>query len=439
VEQFLSGIGVFQYLFDRAILSQTVVEKDSSTSMGSSTTEVLSVPFVFHGEPNPVTIGSDCITMSLLTRKNLSNPADVSELTLFRHAKEVEANSKKALALCLSEESPYKDFKGTFPSGTNWHDYITWVRINYQKKFGNINIEENVAEECSSIEESKVSGHDEETDVAEHFYFKGFFAFALWGYIPPSGGEHLRSSHIGCVTSKPDGISKEVSRASARQEQLEEKNNLREFEKRGSSDRTSKDNEGNLVDLTGILVSGRIERQKQRLFRTKIKKIEFELQYSTTRIGEICEELKEFKDDGNEDDHISEIDVLKEELKEARDQKKVLFRSWKVISDAEESRLDAIDIENTEDVSITDCEVVAPSVPVCVTDSMQSPAISEVTVSSESNKRKTTATPRELSFVEVATSTDEIDPKSCNIGSSEGNSVILRGNQTPTNAKERRN
>ena len=125
VQQFLSGKGVFQYLFERTISPQPVADNDGSASIGSSTCEVLSIPFIFHGETFPISIKSDCITMSLLTRKNLSNPADVTELSLFRHAKEVEANSKKALALCLSEESPYKSFNGTFPSGTNWHDYLT--------------------------------------------------------------------------------------------------------------------------------------------------------------------------------------------------------------------------------------------------------------------------------------------------------------------------
>ena len=65
-----------------------------------------------------ITVEEDCVNVSMLTRKNLSNPIDISSETLFRHAKDVEANAKKAFALCTSALSPYKDFKGSFASGT---------------------------------------------------------------------------------------------------------------------------------------------------------------------------------------------------------------------------------------------------------------------------------------------------------------------------------
>ena len=87
-------------------------------------------------------------------------------------------------------------------------------------------------------------------------------------------------------------------------------------------------------------------------------------------------------------------------MKETRDQKKILFRTWKVVSEAEEARLDAIDIDETDDVSIDECEVIASPVPACVTDTMQSPAASEVTVSSVSNKRKAPAGLRKRTFSE---------------------------------------
>ena len=69
----------------------------------------------------------------MLTCKNLTNPIDISTSTLLCHAKDVEANAKKAYALCISEASPYKDFNGTFASGTNWETYIEWVRVEMFK------------------------------------------------------------------------------------------------------------------------------------------------------------------------------------------------------------------------------------------------------------------------------------------------------------------
>ena len=80
-----------------------------------------------------ITISENCINQSMLTRKNLTNPIDISASTLFCHAKDVEANAKKAFALCTSENSPYKDFNGTFASGTSWETYIEWVRVEMFK------------------------------------------------------------------------------------------------------------------------------------------------------------------------------------------------------------------------------------------------------------------------------------------------------------------
>ena len=73
-------------------------------------------------------VGKEGIGRSLLTSKNLSNPQDISGETLYRHAKEVEANCKKALALCLQVDSPWKGFDGHYPSGKTWFDYIEWIR-----------------------------------------------------------------------------------------------------------------------------------------------------------------------------------------------------------------------------------------------------------------------------------------------------------------------
>ena len=80
-----------------------------------------------------ISIEPNCINPSMLTRKNLSNPIDSSLKTLWRHAKDVEANTKKAFALCMSDSSPYKDSDGTFASGTTWDTYIEWVRVEMFK------------------------------------------------------------------------------------------------------------------------------------------------------------------------------------------------------------------------------------------------------------------------------------------------------------------
>ena len=92
----------------------------------------LTIPYELHrDEESSIFVGANCggITRSLLTSKNLTNPQDVSGETLYRHAKEVEANCKKDLALCLNPNSLWKDFDGYYPSGNIWLYYLEWLRV----------------------------------------------------------------------------------------------------------------------------------------------------------------------------------------------------------------------------------------------------------------------------------------------------------------------
>jgi len=68
----------------------------------------------------------DGITKSLLTSKNLTNPVNVSVLTMMRGAKEVLRNGRKALACAKDSDSDYKD--GTLPSGKSIADYHRFIR-----------------------------------------------------------------------------------------------------------------------------------------------------------------------------------------------------------------------------------------------------------------------------------------------------------------------
>ena len=93
INQFLNGSNQFNGLF------QCNSEEDLENP--------LKIPEELHRElARNIYVGKDSIVQLLLTRKNLSNPQDISGETLYRHAKEVEANYKKSLALCLRSDSP---------------------------------------------------------------------------------------------------------------------------------------------------------------------------------------------------------------------------------------------------------------------------------------------------------------------------------------------
>ena len=129
VDQFLNGSNQFKGLF------QCNLKEDLENP--------LTIPEELHRElGRNIFVGKDSIVRSLLTRKNLSNPQDISGENLYRHAKEVEANCKKALALCLRSDSPWKNFNGHYPSGKTWFDFIEWVRIEMY----------NVSNECPIVD-----------------------------------------------------------------------------------------------------------------------------------------------------------------------------------------------------------------------------------------------------------------------------------------------
>ena len=113
VESFLEGKGKYSCFFDR------------SNKHGNSLNIVLAISENMHCMVGKtVTLSAGGIDKSLLTRKNLSNYVDISADSLYRHAKDVEANCKKALAICTASDSPYRIFNGDFPSGTNRDDYL---------------------------------------------------------------------------------------------------------------------------------------------------------------------------------------------------------------------------------------------------------------------------------------------------------------------------
>ena len=70
---------------------------------------------------------------------------------------------------------------------------------------------------------------------AEDDYFKGFFAFALWGYIPLEGGERFKSTLITTVVDTKLKPEKKNGRKSVKEEEAQENKYVRELEACGTS------------------------------------------------------------------------------------------------------------------------------------------------------------------------------------------------------------
>jgi hypothetical protein len=139
----------------------------------------------------------DGITRSLLTSKNLTNPVDVSVLTMMRGAKEVLRNGRKALACAKDSDSDYKD--GTLPSGKTIDDSHRFIRERMYvclKGTNNVVGDNDAEDDVLSDNETPTSTRREDqqdfdnaadvtdTDkMPEDWYFPGMLAFFLWGFI----------------------------------------------------------------------------------------------------------------------------------------------------------------------------------------------------------------------------------------------------------------
>ena len=121
VDQFINGLHRFAGLF---------TSSEPPDELGQI---VLTMPQKLHRHLGlNIFVGPTSITKELLFRRNFANDEKITGRTLHKKAKEVVATCKKMMALVTSPGSPYRD--GSFPSGTNWDDYILWCLVAMQKE-----------------------------------------------------------------------------------------------------------------------------------------------------------------------------------------------------------------------------------------------------------------------------------------------------------------
>ena len=437
VEMFLQGSNRFKYLFEALEDSDNEIGSDPYTNRAPAK---LVIPESMHCITGAeIVVGRGCITKSLLTRKNLSNMADIKADTLFRNAKGVEANCKKALAICVSKDSPYRGFDGTFPSGTNRDDYLLWIRKKMyllEKSVKVTILDDDDDAESNDVEcddagsdgAASVCSNSEEYDeeMPSDTYFKGFFAFALWGYIPPPGGETFKSSLMATVIDKDVKAKKEDGRAEVKKEKLKNELLTQSLEARGTP-RVIEAEGIRFKTITDIMVKGRQELNKQKLFKLSINKIEFELRYAGERIGEIKEEIKELKEmmeDGSDDDDIDntkdELKTLRIKLKKTRERKKQLFDEWKNTTSSETCRRTLLDnqqddIENkslSTSLSAVESSIVSQSILSPITTSDKETASASFHTISSPVTLADDCVPANLNFRDAATS-NQPTPGTC--------------------------
>ena len=357
VDLFLKGYGKYKSLFEKDVEGKLVLPK-----------------FLHCLDSRVLFVGDNCICRSLLTRKNLKNMVDISAKTLYRHAKEVESNCKKALSICLNPKSKYRD--GKFPSGENWFDYIGWVRremykIEREQKIVVTLDDDEEAEssidgismenECNNEEMKNEKPNDDDgnndslecEDPPEGEYFKGFFAFAIWGFIPPNGEDEHKSILISSVLGdESERISKKDGRKSTR----ENHKKSTEVGNPGSAYTTSFENK-----FAEMMMKHKVETQRQKNFNLLKESILVRMEYYDSSMTQIIEEIKCL--DNTEEDK-KEKRNLRDKLKEFREMKGEVLEEFNTITSNEIKRreIDRIDFDVDSMTNVTD-----------LTDSMETP------------------------------------------------------------------
>jgi len=175
----------------------------------------------------------------------------------------VEVNCNKALSICLSEDSPYRNFNGAFPSGTNWEDYLLWIRKEMRSLSTKVTVTVLVDDTGSSNNDQEIDnvlpddgGDNNKADEVDDDYFKSYFAFTLWGYIPPEGGETYKSTLMKPVINIPSKSKKNNTRIVVNKDEVEEKEYLRKLEARGTATSSRYEVE-RLGKITTLMTNGR--------------------------------------------------------------------------------------------------------------------------------------------------------------------------------------
>jgi hypothetical protein len=121
LEQFINGLHKFMGLF---------VRSEDPDEHGRI---VLTMPQKLHRYGGVhIFVGPGSITKEIVSQTNFTNTTRIFGASLLAKAKIVVKTCKKMMAIVTASWSPYRD--GTFPSGTNWDDYIKWCLVEMQKE-----------------------------------------------------------------------------------------------------------------------------------------------------------------------------------------------------------------------------------------------------------------------------------------------------------------
>ena len=143
------------------------------------------------------------------------------------------------------------------------------------------------ADGLNKVVEVVVVAEENGNDVPYEWMFKGYIAFALWGYIPIPGGDKYKSL-VMCSVDGDESNIEGGTRKALRKKSIERASIDRALDKRGE-----KKSEHNAVDkqLADLLTKGRFETQRQKLYQTKVDQLQYQIDFQDRKMDDIKDEM----------------------------------------------------------------------------------------------------------------------------------------------------
>ena len=174
---------------------------------------------------------------------------------------------------------------------------------------------------------------DNDDTVPYDWMFKGYIAFALWGHIPIPGGEKYKSLLMSSIDGEEKvkgGTRKELRNMRQARAAID-----RALDKRGDKKDGDKKDDAGAIDkqLADLLMKGRLETQKQKLYQSKVDQFQYEIDFINTKMRNVKDEL-----DMLDSDDADEKKELKKQWKKCKDEREDIFQKLTELTQAENTR-----------------------------------------------------------------------------------------------------
>ena len=157
-------------------------------------------------------------------------------------------------------------FINSFPSGTNRDDYLIWICDQMNVSVDNVTIYDADEEDVTTAQEvvpdcsDNVDKANIDVKTIREDYFKGYFAFALWGCIQPTDEEKYQTAFIGTAVKFNPKIKVEQGCKSQREDKKIDESVMSKLDEHDVK-KIKKEESENLGGLTGITMKVRKDRE----------------------------------------------------------------------------------------------------------------------------------------------------------------------------------